>query len=331
MSYFDPQLIFYSVVFLGTILLVQGVFAVLTERNNAQTRVNKRMKLLAEGASNEQVLSSLRRDGPKASSIFAPPSIVDYLEVRLTQAGMRMPVSQLIVLMISATLLIGLVFPLLGGITGRLHSPAAFLLLVIFALVLGIVMPLVFLSRKAAARIAKFEAQFPVALDIFVRGLRAGHPVTSALDLLVTEVPDPIGSEFGIVIAEMNYGYDLRGALANLARRVRTQDVQMFVVSVAVQAEIGGSLADILDGLSRVIRERASMVMKVRALAGEGKMTGILLSVLPVATFCFVFATQPKFYLDVVDDPIFLPSVMGVGIWYSIGIVIMRRLIKLEV
>ena len=144
-------------------------------------------------------------------------------------------------------------------------------------------------------------------------------------------MPDPIGSEFGIVIAEMNYGYDLRGALANLARRVRTQDVQMFVVSVAVQAEIGGSLADILDGLSRVIRERASMVMKVRALAGEGKMTGILLSVLPVATFCFVFMTQPNFYLSVVDDPAFLPSVIAVGIWYSIGITIMKRMIKVEV
>ncbi len=79
---------------------------------------------------------------------------------------------------------------------------------------------------------AKFEEQFPIALDILVRGLRAGHPVTSALELLVSEVPDPIGSEFGIVVAEMNYGYDLRGALTNLAARVRTQDIQMFVVSV---------------------------------------------------------------------------------------------------
>ena len=331
MNYFDPQLIFYSVVFLGTMLLVQGLFAYISERNNTQNRVNKRVKMMQEGASNEQVLSTLRRDGPKASSIFAPPSIVDYLEVRPTQAGMRMPVHQLIVMMISATLTIGLVFPLIGGISGQLHSIASYLLLVIFAVVLGILLPLWLLSRKASARIAKFEAQFPIALDIFVRGLRAGHPVTSALDLLVTEVPDPIGSEFGIVIAEMNYGYDLRGALSNLARRVRTQDIQMFVVSVAIQAETGGNLADILDGLSKVIRDRASMVLKVKALAGEGKMTGILLSVLPVATFCFVFATQPSFYLNVVDDPIFLPCVMAIVCWYSMGIFIMNKLIKIEV
>ena len=331
MSYFDPQLIFYSVVFLGTILLVQGVFAYLSERNDVRNRVNKRVKLMQEGASNEQVLSTLRRDGPKASSIFAPPSIVDYLEVKLTQAGLKMPVHQLIVLMISATLTIGLVFPLIGGITGQLKTPAAFLLLIGFAVVLGIVVPLSMLTRKANARIAMFEAQFPIALDIFVRGLRAGHPVTSALELLVTEVPDPIGSEFGIVIAEMNYGYDLRGALANLARRVRTQDIQMFVVSVAIQAETGGNLADILDGLSRVIRDRASMVLKVRALSGEGKITGILLSVLPILTFCFVFATQPRFYLDVVDDPVFLPWVMAISGWYTIGITIMRKMIKIEV
>ena len=169
MSYFDPQLIFYSVVFLGTLLLVQGVFSYVLERNNAQSRVNKRMQLLSGGASNEQVLSTLRRDGAKAGSIFAPPSIVDYLEVRLTQAGMQMPVHQLVVLMISATVTIGVVFPLIGGITGKLHSAAGYLLLVIFALVLGIVLPLSILSRKASARIAKFEAQFPIALDIFVR------------------------------------------------------------------------------------------------------------------------------------------------------------------
>ena len=105
----------------------------------------------------------------------------------------------------------------------------------------------------------------------------------------------------------------------------------MFAVSVSIQAETGGSLADILDGLSRVIRERASMALKVRALASEGKMTGTVLSVLPVATFCFVFATQPRFYLDIIDDPLFLPGAMGVGVWYSLGMIIMRRLIKITV
>lgn len=233
--------------------------------------------------------------------------------------------------MLTATLTIGVVFPVLGNITGRIHSVSGYLLLIAFAAALGGVLPLVLLARKADARMAKFEAQFPIALDILVRGLRAGHPVTSALELLVSEVPDPIGSEFGIVVAEMNYGYDLRGALVNLSARVRTQDIQMFVVSVSIQAETGGSLADILDGLSRVIRDRAHMALKVRALSSEGKMTGTILSLLPVATFCFVFATQPHFYLDALDNPMFLPGAMAVGVWYALGVVIMKNLIKIKI
>lgn len=331
MSYLDPQLLFYLAVFLATMLFVQGTYGYLSDRNRVGKRVNARMKLLGSGASNEEVLSALRRDAPKTTSLFAPPKVVDYLEVRLTQAGIKMPVQQLIGLMFGATLVIGVLFPILGNITGRLHSVAGYLLLVLFAVAIGVVLPLVLIARKADKRMTKFEEQFPIALDILVRGLRAGHPVTSALELLVSEVPDPIGSEFGIVVAEMNYGYDLRGALTNLAGRVRTQDIQMFVVSVAIQAETGGSLADILDGLSKVIRDRASMALKVRALSSEGKMTGTVLSVLPVATFCFVFATQPTFYLNVIDDPLFLPGVMGVGMWYAIGMVIMNKLIKIKV
>lgn len=331
MNPFDPTLIFYLAVFLGTMLLVQGSLTYLSERTAVRHRVNQRMKLLASGASNDEILGALRREAPQARSIFAPPRIVEYLDVRLTQAGLKVPVHQLIVLMLSATLFIGVLFPLIGNITGKLHSAAGYLLLIGFAIAVGVVFPLMWLGRRADARMAKFEAQFPIALDIFVRGLRAGHPVTSALELLVSEVPDPIGSEFGIVVAEMNYGYDLRSALANLASRVRTQDIQMFVVSVAIQAETGGSLADILDGLSKVIRDRATLALRVRALASEGKMTGTVLSILPVATFCFVFATQPQFYLNVIDDPLFLPGAMVVGVWYALGMIIMKKLIKITV
>jgi tight adherence protein B len=204
-------------------------------------------------------------------------------------------------------------------------------LLIIFAIGIGVVLPVSYLNVQATKRIRLFEQQFPVALDIFVRGLRAGYPVTSALELLVSEVPDPISSEFGLVLAEMNYGYNLRDALANLADRVQTQDIQMFVVSVAIQAETGGSLADILDGLSRVIRERAAMVLKVNALASEGKMTGLLLTVLPILTFVFMFATQPRFYLDVMDDPWFMPGVIGVCCLYAFGVLLLRKIVDIRV
>jgi len=244
---------------------------------------------------------------------------------------MKITAARLLTIMVATTLVIGVMFPIVGGIAGQIHSLGSVLLLIVFALAIGVMAPLMFVNVQATKRIKLFEAQFPIALDIFVRGLRAGYPVTSALELLVSEVQDPCGSEFGLVVAEMNYGYNLRDALANFAARVQTQDVQMFVVSVAIQSETGGSLAEILDGLSKVIRDRAQMVLKVRALASEGKMTGMMLSGLPVFAFVMTFAGTPQFYLDVADDPWFTPGVIIMLTMYVFGILLMRKIIAIKV
>lgn len=329
-SYFDPQLFFYAIIFLATVLFIEAVFIYWRDVRGPQARVSKRMQLIAAGATNAEILASLRRETSTAKSMILPAA-VRYLETRLTQAGLRVTANRMLMIMMVATISVGVLFPILGGITGQIRSFGAFLLIVLLALALGVVLPLMYINVQANKRIKLFEAQFPVALDIFVRGLRAGYPVTSALELLVTEVQDPIASEFGLVVAEMNYGYNLRDALANLAQRVQTQDIQMFVVSVAIQAETGGSLAEILDGLSKVIRDRHSMVLKVRALASEGKMTGIVLSALPVLTFAGVFVSTPAFYLDVVDDPLFVPSILGILLLYTIGIMTMRKIVAIKV
>ena len=329
-TYFDPQMIFYCIVFLAVVLLIEGGFLYWRDVRAPQARVSKRMQLIASGASNSEIMESLRRETSKASASLLP-SAITYLETRLTQAGMRIAASRVLLIMLVTTVVIGVLFPILGGISGQLQSLTAYLLVFIFAIAIGVVLPVMFINVQAAKRIKLFEAQFPMGLDIFVRGLRAGYPVTSALELLVSEVPDPIASEFGLVVAEMNYGYNLRDALANLAQRVQTQDVQMFVVSVAIQSETGGSLAEILEGLSKVIRDRHSMVLKVRALASEGKMTGTMLSALPVLAFTGTFATSPSFYLEVVDDPWFLPCVMGIAFMYTCGIMLMRRIIAIKV
>ena len=326
----DPQLIFYVIIFVAVVLLIEGGFIYYRDVLGSKSRVSRRMALLAAGASNTEIMESLRREKSDTSKSLLP-SLLAYLETRMSQAGMKMKASRMMGFMLVTTITIGVGFPLLLGITGEMTSPAAFIMVIILALTLGVAMPLMFINIQATKRMKLFEAQFPVALDIFVRGLRAGYPVTSALELLVQEVPDPISSEFGLVVAEMNYGYNLRDALSNLAERVQTQDIQMFVVSVAIQAETGGSLADILEGLSKVIRDRAAMVMKVRALASEGKMTGMLLSFLPVGSFCVMFITNPRFYLDVIDHPWFLPAYSVVGVLYVIGILLMRRIVAVAV
>jgi tight adherence protein B len=317
-------------VFLAVVLLLEGGFMFYRDIIAPRRRISRRMELVSKGASSAEIIESLRRDLPTmGDSLFS--SILAHVERRLTQAGMRIRASVFISYMVGVTVIIGLVFPIIGGISGELTSPMAFILVIVFAAVIGIVLPMSYINLQATKRVKLFEKQFPIGLDIFVRGLRAGYPVSSAMELVASEVPDPLSSELGLVLAEMNYGYNLRDALSNMADRVGTQDIQMFVVSVAIQSETGGSLADILDGLSKVIRDRAQMVLKVNALASEGKVTGIMLTALPLLTFAAIFATQPRFYLDVIDDPWFVPGVVGMAVFYVMGVTLMRKIVDIKV
>jgi tight adherence protein B len=168
----------------------------------------------------------------------------------------------------------------------------------------------------------KIIEQFPTALDVFVRGLRAGHPIAAALELLTVEMPDPIGSQFGLVVDEVTYGAELRDALEAMADRWDLEDMHMFVVSLSVQSETGGNLAEILESLSRVIRERASMMMKVRALSSEGRMSAVMLTVLPIGAFVL---------LDVADDRMFIPGFGLIIVFYVVGVLIIRRMVDLKV
>jgi tight adherence protein B len=193
------------------------------------------------------------------------------------------------------------------------------------------VLPVMFIARMAEKRRKRMEEQFPVSLDIFTRALRAGHPVSSAIDLLTKEMEDPLGSEFGLVADEVAYGANLTDALSSMGERWDLNDIRMFVTSLSLQSETGGNLAEILGNLSSVIRDRASMYMKVRALSSEGRMSAWMLSVLPVLTILSMFAVNPRFYLDVAGDPLFILGFSSLIILYIIGVLIIRHMIDLKV
>jgi tight adherence protein B len=215
--------------------------------------------------------------------------------------------------------------------TGGVISAGRIVLLLVFSSAIGLAIPIMVLQVKANRQRRRMEAQFPVALDVFVRGLRAGHPVAAALDLLTVEMPDPIGSEFGLVVDEVTYGADFRDALQAMADRWDMEELRMFVVSLAIQMETGGNLAEILENLSKVIRERHSMMLKVRALSSEGRMTAIMLTILPVFAFTLLFLLRPQFYLEVADDPAFLPGFIILLLLYMVGFITIRRLVDLKV
>ena len=276
-------------------------------------------------------LSDVRQD---ADGGYLPVFLVPLglkFERLLVAARLKAPTSR-VVLLLAVTpvvLFLVIVFGILSS--GGLLSFGRVVLLAVFSITLGLAVPLMVLQVMANRTRRRMQEQFPVALDVFVRGLRAGHPIAAALDLLTVEMPDPIGSEFGMVVDEVTYGADLRDALQSMAERWDMEDMRMFVVSLAVQMETGGNLAEILENLARVIRERASMMMKVRALSSEGRMTAVMLTVLPLFAFTLLFIFNPRFYLDVADDPAFVPGFSALLILYAVGFFAIRRMVDLKV
>lgn len=320
-------------IFAAVLLAVEAVLSGVLRARGASKAINERMAMIGRGTSRADAMSKLRRTDDLMIERL-PPFLQGpgrRLERTLMAAGMVMPTGQLLLLLLLAPfiLLALLVFGMMAA--GFSVGAGQLLLLAAVSFALGFGIPLLILQGKATRRRKKMQEQFPVALDVFVRGLRAGHPVAAALDLLTVEMPDPIGSQFGVVVDEVTYGADLRDALADLAERWDLDDMRMFVVSLSVQQETGGNLAEILENLSKVIRERTALFLKVRALSSEGRMTAIMLTVLPVLAFTALFVFNPTFYLDVADDPAFVPGFLGLVMLYTIGVITIRRLVDLKV
>jgi tight adherence protein B len=188
----------------------------------------------------------------------------------------------------------------------------------------------IWLSRKRTKRLKLLAEQMPLALDVVNRAIRAGHPVVSAVRLAGQEMGDPIGSEFGLVVDETTYGFEFREALTNFARRTGSADAHFFAVSIGIQSETGGNLAEILEGLATVIRSRATLGKRVKALSSEGRASATLLSVLPALMVSFLMVANPAYYTTKFSNPIFWQVVGWVSALYVLGIWMIRRIINFK-
>ncbi len=317
----------------AVLLFVEVIVGSMANNRSTGRAINLRLRMISEGRDREQTMSLLRRRDSALPTNLPPmlKHVGQRFERMLVASQVTVPTGRLMLMILLAP--VALFFAILIIMSALLPGIAIgqILMVATFALVVGAVLPLMFLQFRANRTRKKMQDQFPVALDVFVRGLRAGHPIAAALDLLTVEMPDPIGSQFGVVVDEVTYGAELRDALQAMADRWELEDMHMFVVSLSVQSETGGNLAEILDNLSTVIRERHSMFLKVRALSSEGRMTAIMLTVLPVFAFAFLFLVNPGFYLDVADDPAFMPGFILLIVMYVIGFISIRRMVDLKV
>lgn len=327
------RIVFLLAVFVAVFLIAQTLARSAAEKRTYSRAVNRRMTLIQSGADRDEVVSQLLKNSPRQHPHLPPVvrGIVENFQRAVFASAIPVGMGQLAMFMTIAGLVIFALVILVAAGFGVGIGFGVIQLAFLMALSLAFVLPYLVLQRIAASRRRKVEKQFPVALDIFVRALRSGHPVASAIELLTREMDDPIGTEFGIVADEITYGSDLVTALNAMAERWELEDMKMFVVSLSVQSETGGNLAEILENLATVIRERASMFMKVRALSSEGRMTGWMLTVLPVFAFVVVFLSNPQFYLNVIEDPIFIIGTITLSVLYVIGVITIRKMVDIKV
>lgn len=318
----------------ASVFLISQVMLSSAWRNRVQFfSVNKRLRMIREGRHREEVIARLRKNEPLAWE-HLPPFIASglrSLQRSLLAARVPLTITQTLLALAAAFVFVfGLI--IIGiSLGGFALNFGALLMATALAFIVSVALPLVIINVNAQRTRRKIEQQFPVALDVFVRALRSGHPISSALELITQEMEDPIGSEFGLVSDEVAYGQNLTDALETMAERWDLDDMRMFVVSLSIQNETGGNLAEILENLSDVIRARASLYMKVRALSSEGRMTGWILGVLPGITFVLMFLVNPAFYLRPAGDGLFMLGFIVLFVLYFVGIVWIRRLIDLKV
>jgi len=313
---FDFRYVVYAIVFLGVLMAYEGLRQFST-RGESQTEArNRRMRLISSGKTEKEILD-LFKPKEKKGLLTNLPYVGD-LHVALRAAGMTMP-AELFALGCAAG------FIVFAGAASQITNPyLAFGLATTFFLLI----PLMVVANARKKRVDRIVAQLPDALDLMARGLKVGHPLNTTLQSVASEMPDPIGTEIGIVVDQISYGDDLIEAMRDLAERIPEEDIQYLAVAIGIQHGTGGDLGRILGTLSRVIRGRMMMRRKIRAISSEGRLSAIFLSSLPIFIGVFTSITAPTYYGDVADDPLFIPVALIILVLVVMNALVLRKLVN---
>lgn len=318
------QALFYLIMALAAasaILAIEAAYLAYSRRRAKVGTINHRLRQLTDQAPAEKTLQNLLQErGLTADGDFAFGIL--WLNQLYTQSGVT-----------GSPLAFGLVFAAAGAlISVAMRALLSFSLLAVLAtfLVVALVLPLLWLRRARKKRVARFEEQLPDALDMIVRSLRAGHPAPVAIAMVAREMRDPIGTEFGIVADEITFGLSLEQAARKLSERVGFEGLHLLSVSLSIQSKTGGNLTEILANLSKVLRERRKLRMKIRSLSAEGRMSAIMISLFPVVMFGILALIAPSYYGDVWQNPIITPVFTLFGAWALLGDFIMYRMVNFD-
>jgi len=310
----------YAAVFTAALVAVEAIMRGYFKTSERHRAVNHRLSLLEVSDDHRKTYSDMLKERGVAGGWRQTPMMQRLLRF-YAQSGIKFDARRFALFAIAGALLTWLAVQFL--------VPSTLFRIPIFLLIC-LLIPALVVWRARASRMKKFELKLPEALDVANRSLAAGHPLPAAISLVAREMPDPIGTEFGLLSDELTYGVRLDDALVNLADRVGVEDVNLLAISLSVQAGTGGNLVEILQNLSKTLRDRSMLKAKVRAISSEGRITAIFMSVYPFLLYAMIKALSPT-YFDPVWDSGHGPAVVSILLAImAIGNVILYKMVNFE-
>jgi len=313
-------------VFLLVMLFLVGGYLLLLKGRPARSEVKKRLSLLElrnlKGVELPEVLKSeLLSDVPPLNRLLSRLNFAVQIDRRLRQADLKIRVGTFVLL--SLTL-----FAVAIAAGSILHWPAILAISVGLAL---FAIPNIYVNVKRRLRVKRFMNHFPDALEMFARSLRAGHSFTGAIQLVAQEMPDPVGPEFQKVFEEQNLGIPLRQALIGMTDRVDALDVRFFATAILVQRETGGNLAEIIDKISYVIRERFRVQGQLKIFTAQARMSGFVLALLPIGVAILIGIMNPDYLKPLWFERTGKIMVVIAVILQILGMLAIRRIIRIKI
>lgn len=310
----------YAAVFTAALVAVEAIMRSYFKSSERHRAVNHRLSLLEVSDDHRKTYGDMLRERGAAGSWRQTPMTQRLLQF-YAQSGIKFDARRFALFAIAIALFTWLAVQFL--------VPSTLFRIPVFLLVC-LLIPVLVVWRARARRMRKFELKLPEALDVANRSLAAGHPLPAAISLVAREMPDPIGTEFGLLSDELTYGVTLDDALVNLADRVGVEDLNLLAISLSVQAGTGGNLVEILQNLSKTLRDRYMLKAKVKAISSEGRITAIFMSVYPFLLYAMIKALSPTYFDPLWDSGYGTVVVSVLLVVMAIGNVILYKMVNFE-
>ncbi|MBV09792.1 MAG: secretion protein [Rubinisphaera sp.] len=323
----DP--LFISIIaFVAVVAIIVAIMLVMNDFSN--TEVEDRLQVLTghknsveEGKDEKILKKQMLKDGVGGMSKAFNNLIFKFGNLPLLFEQAHSPIG------IEVFAIISIVFAAVGVVGGMAaHAPTP--LLPVCALFAGI-LPYMWILRRRKKRFARFGAQLPDALELIARALRSGHSLASGIQVVVHEMPEPISEEFGMAYEEQNLGIPIDKALKNVFRRVPNLDFKFFVTAVAIQRQAGGDLAEILDKIGHIVRERFRIMGQVQALTGEGRISGFVLMALPIVLFFVMYYLNAEYMMLLFTEELGRKMIAGAVFLQILGAITIKKIIEIKI